>query len=633
MSLIKQLWLTVILILLLAFVGSLAVSVTSTQDYVEQEVQIKNADNANALALSMTQMEKDDVSIELLLSAQFDTGHYRLIELRSPQGDIMQRREAEPLDDGVPSWFVDLVRLDVSPGQAVVQDGWSQYGTLSLASQHDYAYRSLWQSTLKMTAWFALVGAISLLLAWWIVRTIRRPLLEVVSQARSISARRFTTSSEPRTLELREVVQAMNTLSGAVHTMLSEETGKLDQLRRRLQEDATTGASNRTTLLEHLQRNLESDSQRASGVLIMVRVDDLPEVNERLGRQATDAALRALVSHLAQLANELGGGEVGRLNGSDFLVVVHGSQDIEHVSESLKHQLTLLRDTVGAPLRLPAALSEYTHGDTPSQRLAALDGALADAEGRGDMALVVASGEARLPLYTTHEAWRSALIQSMDAGVALARFPVVNAHQEVVHYEAPSRLELAGEWRSAGLFMPWVARLQLEDKLDLAVAERALAIIETDQLPLGINLSGRAVSDMAFIKALRQRLEHAPEAARKLWIELPESTALHDLASFRLLCRELQHTGVRIGLEHVGSEFTRLADLHDLGLAFLKFDASLVSGVDEAFDQQTILRGMATLAHSLGILAIAEGVKRPEEAETLFDLGLDAVTGPGVKAP
>jgi EAL domain-containing protein (putative c-di-GMP-specific phosphodiesterase class I) len=181
--------------------------------------------------------------------------------------------------------------------------------------------------------------------------------------------------------------------------------------------------------------------------------------------------------------------------------------------------------------------------------------------------------------------------------------------------------------------MPWVARLQLEDKLDLAVAERALAIIETDKLPLGINLSGRAVSDMAFIKALRQRLEHAPEAARKLWIELPESTALHDLASFRLLCRELQHTGVRIGLEHVGSEFTRLADLHDLGLAFLKFDASLVSGVDQAFDQQTILRGMATLAHSLGILAIAEGVKRPEEAETLFDLGLDAVTGPGVKAP
>ncbi|SDO45865.1 EAL domain-containing protein [Vreelandella arcis] len=632
MSLIKQLWLTVILILLLAFVGSLAVSVTSTQDYVEQEVQIKNADNANALALSMSQMEKEAVSIELLLAAQFDTGHYRLIELRSPEGEVMERREAEALDNGVPDWFVNLVRLDVSPGQAVVQDGWRQYGTLTLASQHQYAYRTLWQSTLEMAAWFALVGVISLMLAWWIVRSIRRPLVEVISQARSISARRFTTSREPRTLELREVVQAMNTLSGAVHTMLSEETGKLDQLRRRLQEDATTGAYNRTTLLDHLQHNLDSDSKRASGVLVMVRVDDLPEVNERLGRQATDDALKALVEHLSQLANELGGGEVGRLNGSDFLLLIHGAQDIEHVSEALKHQLTLLRDATAEPLRLPAALTEYTHGDTASQRLAALDGALSDAESRGDLALVVASGAARSPLYTTHDAWRTALLKAMETGIALALFPVVNARQEVVHYEAPSRLELDGEWRSAGLFMPWVARLHLEDRLDLAVAERALALIESDQQPLGINLSGRAVGDMAFIKALRQRLERAPEAAKKLWIELPESTALHDLSSFRLLCRELQATGVKIGLEHVGSEFTRLADLHDLGLAFLKFDASLVHGIDQAYDQQTILRGMATLAHSLGILAIAEGVKHPEEAETLFELGLDAVTGPGVKA-
>lgn len=45
--------------------------------------------------------------------------------------------------------------------------------------------------------------------------------------------------------------------------------------------------------------------------------------------------------------------------------MVYGAQDIEHVSEALKHQLTLLRDAVGEPLRLPAALSEYTQGDTP----------------------------------------------------------------------------------------------------------------------------------------------------------------------------------------------------------------------------------------------------------------------------
>ena len=54
MSLIKQLWLAIIALLLLSFVGSLAISIATSRDYIEQEVRIKNEDNANALALSMS---------------------------------------------------------------------------------------------------------------------------------------------------------------------------------------------------------------------------------------------------------------------------------------------------------------------------------------------------------------------------------------------------------------------------------------------------------------------------------------------------------------------------------------------------------------------------------------------------
>ncbi len=186
MSLIKQLWLTIAVLLLLAFVGSLLIGVTSSRHYIEQEVQIKNNDNANALALSMSQIEKDPVILELLLAAQFDTGHYRRIALYDPQGEIIDERTAGEHIDDVPGWFVNLVRFEVPPGRAVVQDGWQQYGTLELASQHSFAYRSLWRSTLELAGWFAIAGAISLLLAAWIVRTIRRPLRDVVSQAQAI---------------------------------------------------------------------------------------------------------------------------------------------------------------------------------------------------------------------------------------------------------------------------------------------------------------------------------------------------------------------------------------------------------------------------------------------------------------
>jgi EAL domain-containing protein (putative c-di-GMP-specific phosphodiesterase class I) len=631
MSLIKQLWLTIIAILLLAFVGSLLVSVTNSRHYIEQEIQIKNADNANALALSISQLEKDPVTIELLIAAQFDTGYYRLIELKDPAGNIIERREVAPMIDDVPGWFIDLIAFDVSPGTAVIQDGWRQYGTLTIASQHHFAYRTLWHSTLELAGWFALAGIVSFLLAWWIVRSIRRPLTTVIQQARSISARRFTTSQEPYTLELREVVQAMNTLSGAVHDMLTEETGKLDDLRRRLQEDPVTHALNRETVLERLRRNLESDTHRASGAIVMVRVCELPQLNEVLGRQGVDTFLTTLTHHLYQVGEPYGDTDVGRLNGTDFLLILPGAADLEALQQGLTTHLTQLRETVDAHVKLAAGLVNYAEDDTLSQRLVCLDGALATAETKADGVPVVITGEQRNVLYQTHEEWRQAIDHALSQGVQLTAYPVRNKNGALVHHEAPSRLYLKGAWRHAGTFMPWVNRLERGDALDLAVLEAALVHIESTHSPLSINLSARSLRNMHFVKGLHQRLTQSRSAAALLWLELPEQTAFHDLASFRLLCRELQPLGVKIGLEHVGSEFNKLADLHDLGLSFLKFDASLINGIEHSPDQQTILRGMATLAHSLGILAIAEGVKTEAEADTVFSLGLDGVTGPGVR--
>ena len=74
MSLIKQLWLAIIALLLLSFVGSLAIRITRSLDYIEQEVRINNEDNVTALALSMSQLDKELVTLELLIAAQFDTG-------------------------------------------------------------------------------------------------------------------------------------------------------------------------------------------------------------------------------------------------------------------------------------------------------------------------------------------------------------------------------------------------------------------------------------------------------------------------------------------------------------------------------------------------------------------------------
>ncbi|TDO14004.1 bifunctional diguanylate cyclase/phosphodiesterase [Halomonas ventosae] len=631
MSLIKQLWLTVIFILLLAFGGSLFISVTSSRHYIEQEVEIKNRDNANALALTMSQMDKDPVTIGLLLAAQFDTGHYRRIELRDPQGEIIDLREGPEGVTDVPAWFVELVDFEVVPGRAVIQDRWRQYGTLILQSQHSYAYRSLWRSTLALLGWFFLAAVLSLLLAGWIVRTIRQPLRHVVQQAQQIGERRFTTLPAPRTRELREVVMAMNQLSRAVRDMLGEESQKLDLLRRRLQHDSVTGALKRDAFLDQLQTHLESQDSRASGTLALVRLARLAEVNERLGHGDTDALLHVLANRLEQFGKVCGGGVVGRLNGSDFALLLPGSHDLETLRDELGKRFTELRQHNPVPLGLPAALIDYAQGDQRRLLLASLDGALSAAESRGDQSLVIAQGPQRLSLFTSHDEWRCALHEAMSKGISLARYPVLDSEGKLLHFESPSRLRLNSEWQPAGVFMPWISRLELNSQFDLAVIDEAVRDISQRHEPLGINLSAASIQDARFVMELQARLKARPEVAERLWLEIPESLAIHDLARFRSLCQALQPLGCRIGLEHVGAEFTRIADLQDLGLAYLKIDRTLIKEVNKVAEQQTILRGMATLCHSLGILAIGEGVENLDEASMLFELGLDGATGPGIR--
>lgn len=631
MSLIKQLWLIVVVLLLLAFGGSLFIGVTASRAYIEQEVLIKNADNAQALALTMSQMPKDPVTLELLVSAQFDTGHYRRVELRSPEGEIIERRLATEAIDDVPTWFVDLVRIEVPPGRAVVQDGWRQLGTLVLESQHSFAYRSLWQSTLNLVGWFGVAAVVSLLLAGWIVRRIRRPLRAVVDQARQIGERRFTTLPAPRTRELREVVEAMNHLSGAVRHMLDEESLKLDRLRQRLQHDPVTGVLQREAFLSQLQIHLDSEDARASGALALVRFARLTEINERLGHAATDALLRKVAQDLTQFGQVHGGGLVGRLNGSDFALLLPGKVELDTLRDELDRRLATLRDQGATALGLPGALIDYAQGDLRGMLLASLDGTLSAAEARGDAGLLIAEGPQRQSLFANHDEWRSALQTAIDQGVYLTHYPVLDPAGELLHYESPSRLRLAGQWQPAGLFMPWISRLGLDARLDLAVIDEAIRDITQRGKPLGINLSMASIQDTHFVMELQARLRARPDVAEKLWLELPEAMAVHDLTSFRCLCRALQPLGCRIGLEHVGVSFTRIGDLQDLGLAYLKLDRTLIRGIDRVAEQQTILRGMATLCHSLGILAIGEGVEHREETRTLFELGLDGATGPGIR--
>ena len=120
MSLIRQVWLLLALTLVLAFMGATGVSVRSARQYLQTQLDLKNNDTAQALALTLSQQRGDKVALELAIASQFDTGYYERIRLVAPGGRTLVARQAAPRPRDAPRWFVALTGL--APADGVVGD-------------------------------------------------------------------------------------------------------------------------------------------------------------------------------------------------------------------------------------------------------------------------------------------------------------------------------------------------------------------------------------------------------------------------------------------------------------------------------------------------------------------------------
>ena len=116
----------------------------------------------------------------------------------------------------------------------------------------------------------------------------------------------------------------------------------------------------------------------------------------------------------------------------------------------------------------------------------------------------------------------------------------------------------------------------------------------------------------------------------QLWIETPESAAFRFPENFKRLTARIKAHGGRAGIEHIGHQLAKLGTLHDVGLDYLKVDASFVRHVDANPANQALLRTLCTVGHTIGVRVIAEGVQNEQEWMALKELGIDGATGPGI---
>lgn len=633
MSMYRQLWLAIILSTLLALLGGLLASTLNARSYLTEQLRSKNADNATALALALSQQNADAVMVELTVSALFDSGHYALIRVVDPLGKVIVERAAAPVTQAVPEWFVKALPLTAAPGQAQISNGWNQLGTLTLISTSRFAYEALWKSVLQLMLALGLSGLVGGYLGTLILRRLREPLQRVINQASAISERRFVLIDVPDVPELKQLATAMNGMVTRLKSMFDEEAQRLEVLRVAANYDPLTGLANRTFFLVQLLDSLDSE-EATGGTLLLARVADFAALSHRLGTATSQDLLKAFAQVLGQRADQAHG-VAARIGDADFALLLPSQIKARGVAEEL---LRALAEAI-APWagRVPVAyigMGKLKRGQDIAGLLAHASTALAIAETQGLNAIHEAADEnASASMAETANLVRSALEQGK---ARLAPLPLLDLKGALLHHECPLELmtEELEEWQPASRFTEIAESFQLTHLFDLTAFRLGLDKLrsEPDLAGVAINLAGRSLREPGFSQKILGLLRKNPGLAHRVWIETPEAAVIDHMDDFRAWGAEIRKTGARIGLDHFGRHYSSAGVLHDLALDFLKIDASFIRGLQYSTDNQVFLKDLAAVAHKMSMQVYATGVIDRAELAALGAAGIDGAVGPAARA-
>ncbi|MFE0046464.1 putative bifunctional diguanylate cyclase/phosphodiesterase [Streptomyces albireticuli] len=401
--------------------------------------------------------------------------------------------------------------------------------------------------------------------------------------------------------------------------------------------DPLTGLPNRQWLLERTWTALDEAERAGSrSALVLIDLDRFRSVNDTLGHLAGDRLLLQIAERLRLALPR--DAEAARLGGDEFAVLLP-------VADSLTSAQRVARSLVAA-LGSPLDLDGLTLVLEASAGVAVYPDHALDAEGllrRADVAMYQAKRDrSGVEVYEARRDGNTPdrlgllgdLRRALDAGdVELHYQPKVgfDGHVEgleaLVRWVHPERGRVSPDEfiaiaESSGL-MPRLTEYVLETALGQVAKWRAMGL----EVPVAVNVSPRDVHTPGFAGSVAARLARHGVPPGALQLEITEHVLLEDPQRAADTLAGLTGHGVKMSLDDFGTGYSSLVHLRRLPVSELKIDRSFVARLAIDNEDAEIVRCTLDLAHSLGLLVVAEGVEDDETWERLRDLGCDAVQG------
>ena len=424
---------------------------------------------------------------------------------------------------------------------------------------------------------------------------------------------------------------------------LVQDVTERQQLHERLvhqaNHDILTGLPNRLLLKDRMERTLTTSARNGEkAAVICLDLDRFKQINDRYGHHVGDLCLKHLADLLRQRLRAAD--TVARSGGEEFTVLLGGlatAEDAALVAQSLIHGIRQPFELEGYNLELSASLGIAIYPD---------DGAEAQSLWRAaDVAMYRAK----------HSGGNQYVFVSNEISTSASEMNEIEAYMRSALKEGGFEVHYQPQYAMSGLLCGFEALLRLRHpEMGMIPPDRFIPIAEEsglivrignwvldevcrqsaewqgEGLPvvrIALNISPLQLMRADFSAQVREALATHGVDPGMLDIEITETTVMRNLDEVAKQMLDLASVGVHFSVDDFGTGYSSLRNLHQLPITTLKIDPSFIERICEEGDTREIVQAILSLAHSLGMQVVAEGVEREEQVVLLRSMNCDQLQG------
>ncbi|MGH1370892.1 MAG: EAL domain-containing protein [Cellvibrionaceae bacterium] len=526
-------------------------------------------------------------------------------------------------------------------------------GDITVLISHSSLNARAYQIVAFSVITFFIAIAIASVVSYRLQRTISEPILELRDFADSVATKsdyksRIKLVSDDEIGDLAEAFDHMldqiehrdNHLEKQVRQRTAELEKLADEFRHRAFHDSLTGLPNRALLNERFE-SIISHAKRTKTLIgtLLLDLDNFKTINDTLGHDFGDELLK-LIAHRIQTVIR-GEDIISRIGGDEFVVMV---QDIETAED-----LEVIAQNILAELRKDIVLFDQRIKSSVS-----IGGALYPADGTD---LLTLKRNSDLAMYSAKESGKNQyrLFGKDMTDMSNQRLVVQNDLQSAIEngelevfYQPKvdsttglaSGCEALVRWHhpqegflSPDEFIPFAEENGLIKPLDHYVIRNVCQKIAKWKeqglvsVPVAVNLSGLHFQNEEILEILDSSLSDSNISSDMLEIELTEAILIDDPDRALNILKKIRAMNIKVSLDDFGTGYSSLSYLRSLPIDIVKLDKSFIDRIAKNRKDLAITRGIVTLAKSLDLGVVAEGVESEEQLALLIEMGCEHVQG------